>query len=94
MMEKDNIGFSQGLKSHGNINRILEMARNNLGDNLISAHFKDEGVNISPQFVKAIRTEIHEFSRKAVSKKSTKTAIKGINADRDNKDSTSNHVTA
>ncbi|HCE1932522.1 hypothetical protein R7M92_20985 [Vibrio sp. Vb2880] len=76
------VGFSGGIKLHGNINRILEMSQGGMGDNAISGHFKDEGVNISPQFVRSIRTEVHEASKKAVTKASAKKAIKASQKDR------------
>ncbi|EMI7479067.1 hypothetical protein RNA47_002771 [Morganella morganii] len=76
------LGVSRGLKMHGNVNRILEMVEGGAGDNAISGHFKDEGVNISPEFVRSIRTEVEEFSKKAVPKKSTQTAIQAIQTDK------------
>ncbi len=76
------LGICQGIKVRGNINRVLEMIEGGAGDNAISGHFKDEGVNISSQFVRGVRLEIDEFSRKAVSKKSTQKAIKAINGDK------------
>ncbi len=89
---ENKIGFSGGLKVHGNINRILEMCNGGLGDNLISAHFKDQGVDISVQFVRSIRTEITSFSSKAISKKSTSSAIKGVAKDRSDFDQNSNQL--
>ncbi len=76
------IGISKGIKLRGNVNRVLEMVEGGAGDNAIVGHFKDEGVDISPQFVRVIRTEIDEFTKKAVSKKSTKKAIKAIQTDK------------
>ncbi len=77
----NNINISQGLKLRGNVKRVLEMAEGGLGDNAIVGHFKDEGVEISPQFVRCIRTEVGEFTRKAISKKSTRKAITALQSD-------------
>jgi hypothetical protein len=82
----DKLGISKGIKVRANINRILEMVDGGAGDNAISGHFKDEGVAISPQFIKAIRTEIDEFTKKAISKSSTKRAIKVIQKDQETAD--------
>lgn len=80
----DRVGFSSGIKLHGNINRILEMTPH-MEDNAISGYFKDEGITISPETVRAIRTEIvGEFANKAVSKKGVKKAIDAIKNDLQN----------
>jgi hypothetical protein len=76
------IGISAGIKLRGNVNRILEMVEGGAGDNAIVGHFKDEGVNISLQFVRCIRTEVEEFTKKAIPKKTTKKAIEAIEIDR------------
>lgn len=70
------LGIAGSIKLTGNVNRINEMSEAGMGDNAISDHFKDQGVNVSPTFVREIRTSCKEASKKAVSKKSVKTAIK------------------
>lgn len=78
------IGFSRGVKLKGNVNRILDMHEAGLGCNAIVGHFKDEGVNISHECVNVVIDEVHELSRKAVTKRSTKKAIKAIQEDKRN----------
>lgn len=65
----------------GNVNRIAEMV-DHAGDNAIAGHFQDQGVKITPEFVRAIRTEMDEFSKKAVSKESTAKVIKAVRKDK------------
>lgn len=77
-MKKTHIGKT--LTIVGNINRIAEMVPH-AGDNAISGHFKDQGVDISPEFVRAIRTEFNTFEKKAVSAKATKEAIQTLQKD-------------
>lgn len=79
-MKKTNIG--KALTIIGNVNRIAEMVPH-AGDNAISGHFKDEGVNISPEFVRAVRLEFNEFQSKAVSAKATKNAISALKNDKE-----------
>ncbi|MGZ5607484.1 MAG: hypothetical protein ACXWFI_05800 [Methylobacter sp.] len=76
------IGIRNGITLHGNVNRILEMAQGGMGDNAISGHFLDHGVKISPQTVRAIRTEAQELAKKPISKKSTQNAIKATQANK------------
>jgi len=80
-MEKVKLG--NALIILGNINRIAEMTEV-CGDNAISGHFQDQNVNISPEFVRAIRTELHEFKKKSVSKAETKKVIQSIKDDSKN----------
>lgn len=77
-MKKTHVGKT--LTIVGNINRIAEMVPH-AGDNAISGHFKDQGVDISPEFVRAIRTEFNTFEKKAVSAKATKKAIQTFQKD-------------
>ena len=77
-MKKTHVGKT--LTIVGNINRIAEMVPH-AGDNAISGHFKDQGVDISPEFVRAIRTEFNAFEKKAVSAKATKEAIQILQKD-------------
>lgn len=76
------LGVSRGIKLRANVNRILEMVEGGAGDNAIVGHFKDEGVNISNVLVRSIRTEVDEFTRVAIPKKSTKRAMEAIQADK------------
>ena len=76
------IGFSGKLKLSGNIDRILNMAGEGLGDNAISGHFQDNNINISPLFVREIRIGAHDASKKALPKKVEKKAIKAIKNDK------------
>jgi hypothetical protein len=69
------IGIAGSIKLIGNVNRIIEMSDAGMGDNAISGHFKDQKVDISPEFVRAIRTEVSEATKKGVSKKSVNTVI-------------------
>jgi hypothetical protein len=85
------IGISAGIKLRGNVNRILEMVEGGAGDNAIVGHFKDEGVNISVQLVRCIRTEVEEFTKKAIPKKTTKKAIETIQIDRNGSMNTSGY---
>ena len=75
------IKIGKALTVIGNVNRIAEMV-DHAGDNAIAGHFQDQGVNISPEFVRAIRTEMDEFSKKAVSKESTSKVIQSIQRDK------------
>lgn len=70
------LGMARSIKLTGNVNRIIEMSDAGMGDNAISGHFKDQKVDISPEFVRAIRTEVSEATKKGVSKKSVNIAIK------------------
>ncbi|MDD5215971.1 MAG: hypothetical protein PHQ03_10595 [Methylococcales bacterium] len=90
-MSKTSIGFSAGLKLHGNINRILEMTPH-LGDNAISGHFKDNGIDVSPQFVREIRLNVEAFSSKALPKKTMIAAIKAVQKDKEQFDSDDSSV--
>jgi len=80
-MSKTSIGISAGIKLRGNINRILEMVPH-MGDNAISGHFKDEHIEVSPQFVREIRLGVTELSRKALPEKKVKAAIKAVQKDK------------
>ena len=78
------ISFGNSFKLRGNINRTLEMIDGGLGDNAISGVFKDEKIEISPQFVREIRLGAQNASKKALPKKVAKKAIKGVYKDKNN----------
>ena len=75
------IGFSGKLKLTGNIDRILEMSSEGIGDNAISGHFIDNNIDISPQFVREVRIGAHNASKKALPKKEARKAINVIKRD-------------
>jgi len=75
------IGYSGSKKLKGNIERVLEMSPE-LGDNAISGVFKDDGIEISPQFVREIRLGAVLLSKKALPKLSAKKAIAAVKKDK------------
>lgn len=55
-------------KTAGNIDRITELSDAGFGHHAISGIFKDDGINISPEFVFEIQNGAEELSKKGLPK--------------------------
>jgi hypothetical protein len=84
MSVTDLTDFSGHIKRTGNINRTMEMTEAGLSAYLISARFKDSGINLSEDEVRTIQ-KYHEvapkISNKSLSKKETDQFINAVKND-------------
>ena len=72
------MNLSEKIKFNGNVNRILEMSEQGVGNHGISGAFYDFGIKITPEEVNSIKQIVPKLDKKALPKENAIKMIAGV----------------